>query len=68
MAKKNAILTNAILIYGFEAEGWPLQPAIDAFELLAASRVTIISRPAAEARPLMHPVHNHARVFGWEIG
>jgi hypothetical protein len=62
MAKRNAIL-----IYGFEAEGWPLQPAIEAFEVLAATRVKIVGRATAEATPLMHPVPQHARVFGWEI-
>jgi hypothetical protein len=42
-------LKNAILIYGFEAKGRPLQPAIDAIELLAVSRVKTIGRVTADA-------------------
>jgi hypothetical protein len=57
----------AILIYGFESEGWPLAPAIDAFEMLAKARVNVGPRSEAAFENLVHPVHSSGRVFGWEI-
>ena len=57
----------AILIYGYEAAAWPLEPAIGAFEDLARARVSLGKRLAAEFRGLVHPVHSNGSVFAWEL-
>lgn len=56
---------NAIVIYGFESETWPLEPAIEAFEALARARVRLGGRNEASFEGLVHPIHTHGRVFGW---
>jgi hypothetical protein len=58
----------AILIYGYEHEDWPLDPAIEAFESLAAKRVSIGAKHVARFDGLVHPVHSSGAVYGWEIG
>jgi hypothetical protein len=57
----------AILIYGFDYPDLPMDPAIDAFELLARARVTLRDRYVASYVDLVHPVHRYGRVFGWEV-
>jgi hypothetical protein len=57
----------ATLIYGFDHDDWPLDPAIDAFEQLARRRVELAGRIMARFDGLVHPVHARGRVFGWEI-
>jgi hypothetical protein len=57
----------AILIYGFEFEDRPLEPAITAFEVLARQRVRLSARHRAAMGRLVHPVHSVGEVFGWEI-
>lgn len=57
----------AVLIYGFDHREWPLDPAIDAFELLAGSRVELGDRYTASFQDLVHPIHNKGRVFAWEV-
>jgi hypothetical protein len=57
----------AILIYGFDYAGWPLDPAIDAFELLAGQLVSLGRRFEARFSRLIHPFHQAGRVFGWEL-
>lgn len=57
----------AILIYGFEDARFPLEPAIRAFELLAADRVELGPRIQTEFDDLIHPVHRKGAVFAWEI-
>jgi hypothetical protein len=57
----------AVLIYGFEYPDRPLEPAIHAFERLAAERVELGPRVAALLGELVHPVHGSGAVFGWEI-
>jgi hypothetical protein len=59
--------SKAILIYGFDAADRPLDPAIDAFEMLARARVELGPRHQAEMPSLVHPVHASGRVFGWEV-
>lgn len=56
-----------ILIFGYEVEDWPLAPAIEAFELLAASYLQLGSRAQASFETLVHPVHARGTVFGWAI-
>jgi hypothetical protein len=55
----------AILIYGYECKQRPIERAIDAFERLAGLRPA--DRITADAEELIHPVHQHARVFGWAL-
>jgi hypothetical protein len=58
--------SKAILIYGYDAKEWPLEPAIDAFEALAASRVRLGPRHAAKFGGLIHPAHSSGEVFAWQ--
>jgi hypothetical protein len=57
----------AIIIYGFDYPGLPMDPAIQAFETLARSKVTLGTRAATNYSDLVHPVHSAGRVFGWEL-
>lgn len=57
----------AVLIYGFDFVDRPLEPAIDAFETLARTRVRLGPQVAARIGALVHPVHSDGVVFGWEI-
>lgn len=57
----------AILIYGYDHEEWPLDPAINSFEILAGTSVKLGKRYTAHFCNLIHPVHKEGRVFGWEI-
>lgn len=57
----------AILIYGYDYDKWPLDPAIEAFETLARLRVTLGPRHTAEFGDLVHPIHRGGRVFAWEV-
>lgn len=60
--------TKAVLIYGFDYPGWPMDPAIEAFERLAGSEVALSERAEAPITGLVHPVHQAGRVFCWELG
>jgi hypothetical protein len=57
----------AIVIFGYDYDGWALDPAIEAFETLALERVIRGGRHEAAYGHLMHPVHQRGRVFAWEI-
>jgi hypothetical protein len=57
----------AILIYGYEYEGYPLEPVIRAFETLASKVVTLSPASAATFSGLVHPVHKQGTVYGWTI-
>ena len=57
----------AVVIYGFDYPDLPMDPAIEAFELLARARVQLGPRASAAYADLVHPVHQAGRVFGWEI-
>jgi hypothetical protein len=58
---------HAIVIYGYEYPGWPLEPVISAFECLAQRDVTLSSRATAAFSELVHPIHGTGEVFGWEL-
>ena len=60
-------LHKAIVIYGYDYPGWPMDPAIEAFETLASHRVKLASQAAASFDGLIHPVHWRGRVFGWQV-
>ena len=57
----------AILIFGYEDENWPLEPAIDAFEKIATLHGSIGSRHSSKYSGLCHPVHSSGEVFIWEV-
>jgi hypothetical protein len=57
----------ALMVYGFDYEDRPLDPAIEALELLAQNKVFLGSRCEAIIGTLIHPVHHFGRLFGWEI-
>lgn len=57
----------AVLIYGFDYPKLPMDPAIEAFELLASHSVNLGIRAVASYDALVHPVHRAGRVFGWEV-
>ena len=57
----------AIVIFGYDYNGWAMEPAIEAFETLASERVIVGARREATYDHLMHPVHQRGRVFAWEI-
>jgi hypothetical protein len=57
----------AMMIYGFDYSDRPLEPAIHAFERLAAEHVHLGPRAQTPIGELVHPVHRHGTVFGWEI-
>ena len=57
----------ALLIYGFDYPSMSLDPAIEAFETLAARTVATTSRVVHPLQRLVHPVHREGRVFGWEV-
>jgi hypothetical protein len=57
----------AILVYGFDHALWPLEPALDAFEILARSRARLSERFQALFSDLVHPVHSAGAVVAWEV-
>lgn len=57
----------AIVIFGYDYDDWPMDPAIEAFELLATRRARIGDRTVAGFDGLIHPVHRRGRVFAWEL-
>jgi hypothetical protein len=58
----------AVMIYGYDYDAWPMDPVIEAFELLARSRADLGERHEAVFDGLVHPVHQRGRVFAWELG
>ncbi|MGQ9834189.1 MAG: hypothetical protein ACUVRJ_10415 [Candidatus Villigracilaceae bacterium] len=59
--------SKAILIYGYEHDDWPLDPAIEAFEILAKQKVRLGPRCEEKFSGLIHPIHKCGRVFGWQL-
>jgi hypothetical protein len=57
----------AVLIFGYDYPGWPMDPAIDSFELLAGQRVPLGERMTAGYTGLIHPIHREGRVFAWQL-
>lgn len=57
----------AVLIYAVDYLKWPMEPAIDAFEVLAARTVQLGGRVRAKFDGLVHPVHERGAVFAWEV-
>ena len=57
----------AIVILGYDYDDWPMEPAIEAFEALAAAKAKLGLRLSAPFSGLVHPVHERGAVFGWEL-
>jgi hypothetical protein len=57
----------AVLIYGFDYPDRPVAPLIDAFEVLARTRVHLGCRHSAPFSGLVHPYHRAGWVFAWQI-
>ena len=57
----------AILMYGYEAAKWPLEPLVSAFETLATRAIGLGPRESATFDGLIHPVHKSGAVFAWEM-
>ena len=57
----------AVLIYGYDYDARPMEPAIEAFEQLAMQRVRLGPRQVASFDGLIHPVHRRGGVFVWEV-
>lgn len=58
---------NGILIYGYDYDDWPMEPAVVAFEQLARYRIQLGPRYFASFDGLIHPIHRRGGVFVWEI-
>jgi len=57
----------AILIYGYDYPDWAMDPAIEAFDLLADQLVQLSPREESPGAGLIHFVHQEGRVFAWRI-
>ena len=57
----------AIIIFGYDYDGWMMDPAIEAFRALAANQANLVECTPASFEGLIHPVHQRGRVFGWEL-
>jgi hypothetical protein len=58
----------AIVIVGYGYADMPLEPAIIAFESLAANLVDLGPRHEASFSGLCHRVHQEGRVMSWRVG
>ena len=61
----------AIVVVGYEHSPPQIDnvTAIESFEVVAKEvvRVELSERHSAEFGPLVHPVHQQGKVFGWEV-
>ncbi len=67
LARSGFSQRKAIVIFGYEHDGWPMAPAIEAFECLASRSSELVPVPSASFDRLIHPVHQRGSVFGWEV-
>jgi hypothetical protein len=67
LATSGLVGRKAILIFGYDHDGWAMDPAVEAFETLAAELVALGDRHEAAYDHLIHPVHQRGRVFAWEV-
>jgi hypothetical protein len=58
----------AVLIYGYDYDALPMEPAVEAFEQLAGHRVRLGPRQASSFEGLLHPVHRRAGWGGLRLG
>jgi len=67
LAESDVAPRKALLIYGFDDRRRPLSQMIEAFEILAGTRVRLGERHSASFSGLVHPVHAAGGVVGWEV-
>lgn len=67
LAQSGFACRKALMVYGFEYEDRPLEPAIEALELLARHKVELGPRVEATIGSLVHPFHNSGLLFAWEV-
>lgn len=67
LARSGFPVPKALLIYGYDYDDWPMDPAIGAFEMLANPSGLLGARCEAKFSDLVHPVHTRGRVFGWTV-
>jgi len=67
LAANSVDASNAILIYGFDALGKPVDQLMEAFEAVAARRALLGPRHTARFSGLVHPAHRDGGVFAWEV-
>jgi hypothetical protein len=56
-----------VVIFGYDYDAWPMDPAVDSFEALGSRTSNLSERACASFEGLVHPVHQRGRVFGWEL-
>src|SRR5262249_12005337 len=67
LARSNFDGHKVIVIVGYEYADLPLEPAVEAFEVLAARLVKLGTRSEAEFAHLCHPVHQAGKVLAWTV-
>ena len=58
---------NAVLIYAYDYDQYPMIEVIEMFELFASKKVKLGERNFASFADLVHPHHKKGGVFAWEI-
>jgi hypothetical protein len=61
------LTSKAILIFCYESQDWPIEPAIMAFEALASRKCQPQSRFVSPFLDLLHPFHRSGAVWGWYL-
>jgi hypothetical protein len=56
-----------IAIIGYSYPELPLEPALRAFELLAANDVQLGPRAEAGFDDLQHPIHREGSIAAWQV-
>jgi hypothetical protein len=57
----------ALVVFGYDYPGWPMDAAIDALRVLMRERMRTRGCEPASFDDLVHPVHKRGRAFGWEL-
>jgi hypothetical protein len=55
------------MVYGFDYEDRPLEPAIEHWSCWPRTKVMLGSRCEAAIGTLIHPVHRSGRLLAWEV-
>lgn len=55
------------LVFGYEAEGYPVEVALRSFERLAAEHAVLGPQEFAWTQPLVHPVHRLGFIAAWRV-
>ena len=57
----------AVLVYAFDYDDLPAEPALRAFEVLASDNGPMGGRVSATFKSPTHPIHSRGVVCGWEV-